>query len=151
MGYIIRELYLGNTPILHANGTKKRDFIYVDDLIDLALSVGNANTFDTVNVSTGTTATINEIYRIIADAMFSDIKPTYADISHFWANYPELYEKPYPISEQLMKNEVLKYTCLSYEHAKKTYAWEPKTSLVDGIRKTVDYSCKVLETARIKS
>ncbi len=39
MGYIIRELFYGRSPILHSNGEQERDFIFVDDLIDLAILV----------------------------------------------------------------------------------------------------------------
>lgn len=150
MGYIIRELFVGNSPVLHSNGTQKRDFIYVEDLIDLAVKVKSASHFDIVNVSTGCTATINEIYQKIAKIMHSDKKPVYEEIEHFWSNYPELYRKPYPISTALMKHEVIKYTCLSNKHAYQEYGWKPKTSLDEGIRKTVEFSCKVLEKTKTK-
>ncbi len=145
MGYIVRELFRGNSPMLHSTGEQKRDFVYVDDLIDLAVAVQKANQFDVVNVSTGMTVTINEIYRIIMDYMVLDIKPVYKDTSHFWHNYPELYSEPYPISQKLLENEVLKYTCLSNEHAFNTYGWKPKTSLAEGIKKTVEFSVEVLK------
>ena len=148
MGYIIRELYYGRTPVLHSTGDQQRDFIYVDDLIDLALKVSSAEHFDTVNVSTGKTVTINEIYKIIEKCMGIKREPEYAEVGHFWANYPELYETPYPISVEMMEHEVLKYTCLSNEHAKKEYGWQPKTSLEEGIKNTVDFSVKVLEKAK---
>ena len=148
MGYIIRELFFGRTPILHSTGNQERDFVYVDDLIDLAIRVQSAEHFDVVNVSTGRTVTINEIYKIIAEDMNSKALPSYAEVGHFWSNYPELYEGPYPISEKILEHEVLKYTCLSNKHAYEAYGWQPKTSLEDGIRNTVDFSCKVLEKAR---
>ena len=148
MGYIIRELYLGNQPVLHSTGNQERDFVFVEDLIDLAIRVQRAETFDIVNVSTGNTVTINTIYKKIASMMNSDLKPRYEETAHFWSNYPELYEGPYPISTKIMEHEVLKYTCLSNEHAYNEYGWKPMTSLNDGIRKTIDFSCKVLEKAR---
>lgn len=150
MGYIIRELYFGNKPVLHSTGNQQRDFIYVDDLIDLAVKVRKATQFDVVNVSTGSTVTINEIYQIITKYMGVDVEPDYAEVGHFWADYPGLYDGPYPISTQIMEHEVLKYTCLSNDHAFNTYGWKPKTSLSDGIRNTVEFSCKVLEKANKK-
>jgi UDP-glucose 4-epimerase len=80
--------------------------------------------------------------------MGEDVQPEYAETGHFWANYPELYDKPYPISTEIMEHEVLKYTCLSNEHAYKEYGWKPKTLLAEGIRNTVEFSCKVLEKAK---
>lgn len=151
IGYIVRELFKGNPPILHSTGNQERDFIYVDDLIDLAILVSSAEQFDIVNVSTEVTVSINKIAEIIAEIMScEDIKPKYAETAHFWANYPELYRGEYPISEKLLEHEVLKYTCLSNKHAEEMYGWMPKTSLYEGIKKTIEFSCKILEKAGIK-
>lgn len=148
MGYIIREFFYGRPPILHDTGQQERDFVYVDDLIDLAVLVSESEESDTVNVSTGITVSINEIADLIGREMKTDIKPEYTDAGHFWSKYPELYEKPYPISEKLMEKEVVKYTCLSNKHAKDKYGWSPKTSLEEGIKNTVAFSCGVLERQR---
>ena len=48
------------------------------------------------------------------------------------------------INNELMEHEVLKYTCLSNEHAFENYAWKPKVDIDEGIQKTVDFSVKVL-------
>ena len=39
VGYMIRELYYDRTPEFHSDGNQRRDYIYVDDLIALALRV----------------------------------------------------------------------------------------------------------------
>lgn len=146
MAYIIRELYKGNSPKLHSDGSQERDFVYIDDLLDLALLVRKNKKFDIVNVSTGQVASINEITSLIAKEMKKEnIKPTYMKVSHFWANYPELYSNPYPISTKVLEHEVLKYTCLSNRHAYDNYGWKPKTSLKEGIKKTVVYTCNILD------
>lgn len=145
MGYIIREFNRGKSPVLHSTGEQERDFIFVDDLIELAIKVQKATEFDIVNVSTGTTISINKIANIIAEEMgCTNIPIEYAETSHFWHNYPELYSEPYPINNELMEHEVLKYTCLSTEHAKAAYDWEPKTDIREGIKRTIDFSLKVL-------
>ncbi len=147
MGYLIREYYQGKSPVLHSTGEQERDFIFVEDLIDLAIAVRKAERFDIVNVSTESTVSINQVAREIARQMgCEDIPLEYAEVSHFWARYPELYEKPYPIAEEMLAHEVLKYTCLSTAHAK-TYGWSPKTSLEEGIRQTVEFSVETLKKA----
>ncbi|MBR5376070.1 MAG: NAD-dependent epimerase/dehydratase family protein [Lachnospiraceae bacterium] len=150
MGYIIREYLLGNKPVLHSTGEQERDFIFVEDLIDLAVLVSASEKYDTVNVSTETTVSINAIAKMIAEEMgCSDRGLDYADTSHYWYRYPALYEKPYPINGKLLENEVLKYTCLSNAHAKEAYGWTPKTSLEEGIRKTVEFCVRELKKAGI--
>ncbi len=146
MGYIIRELYEGRRPTLHSTGEQRRDFVYVDDLIDLAILVRKNKDFDIVNVSTETTYSINEIASIIAKEMnLEALVPEYRETAHFWANYPELYDEPYPIESSLLEHEVLKYTCLSKKHAYDNYGWTPKTNIEDGIKKTVDFTLKKLK------
>jgi UDP-glucose 4-epimerase len=146
MAYIIRELYYNRSPKMHSDGKQERDYIYVDDLIDLAIRVKDKKGFDIVNVSTETTISINEIISIIKRIMNKEnIKTEYYDVSHFWSNYPELYEKPYPINEKILEHEVLKYTCLSNKHAKDNYNWSPKISIEEGLKRTIDYTCKKLE------
>lgn len=148
MGYIIREFFQGNRPVLHSTGEQKRDFVYVEDLVDLAIRVSEATSYDTVNVSTGTTVSINEIAGIIAEEMgCADTPIDYAETAHFWANYPQLYSEPYPISSELLEHEVLKYTCLSNEHARARYGWKPETSLREGIKNTIAFSVDVLRKA----
>ena len=89
------------------------------------------------------------MYLMIADKMnTSDIPIKYEDTRNYWNRYPELYQEPYPINTELLDHEVLKYTCLSNEHAKNVYGWSPKTSLEEGINNTVDFSVKVLKKAK---
>ncbi len=146
MGYIIREFFYKRNPVLHSNGEQKRDFVYVDDLIDLCLLARKAETFDIVNVSTEETVSINAIaYKIAKLMKCEDIKIKYAETSHYWSKYPELYNTPYPIANNVLEHEVLKYTCLSNKHAKELYSWNPRTSLEDGLKKTVDFVCGLLQ------
>ena len=51
IAYMIRELYYGRTPVFHSDGNQRRDYIYVDDLVSLALLVRGHSGFDCVNVS----------------------------------------------------------------------------------------------------
>lgn len=149
-GYMIRELFYDRAPVLHSNGEQRRDFVYVDDLIDLAIKVRAGKGFDCFNVSTNTTHSINELYAIIAKLMGkSDITPEYTDSSHYWYRYPELYKGAYPISAQILDNEVTKYTLCDNNHAKEVYGWTPKVSFEDGLRKTVDFAVDALRKANV--
>ena len=149
MGYLIRELFMNRSPVLHSTGEQERDFIFIDDLIDLAILVQKNEGYDTVNVSTGMTISINKITEIIKDKMNrKQIETKYVDASHYWDKYPKLYSNPYPINNELMEREVLKYTCLSNNHAFEKYGWKPKVSIEEGIQKTVDFSINVLKKAK---
>lgn len=144
--YLIRELYYKRAPKLHSTGEQQRDFIYVEDLIDLAIAVQEGNGFDIVNVSSNETHSINEMFGIISDIMqIEDIAPEYYEESHYWAHYPNLYTGKFSISEKALANEVNKYTLLSNVHAKEKYHWSPKVSFYDGLKKTVEFTCEKLD------
>lgn len=145
-GYLIRELFYDRQPVLHSSGEQRRDFVYVDDLIDLAIRVREKTGFDCVNVSTNTTHSINELYQVIAKLMGKEcIKPVYTDSAHYWHRYPSLYEGAYPISSQILDNEVTKYTLCDNTHAARKYGWTPQVSFEDGLRKTVEFAVKILK------
>lgn len=145
MGYIIREFFQGNQPILHADGEQRRDFVYIDDLVDLCLAVREARSYDIINVSTESPVSIKTIARLIAKEMgCENITPIYVDTAHYWSKYSDLYKEPYPISKKLLEHEVLKYTCLSNKYAMEKYGWKPKTELQNGIAQTVRFAIEVL-------
>lgn len=145
-GYMIRELFYNRPPVLHSTGTQERDFIYVSDLVELAIAVQKGNGFDVVNVSSNETHSINELYEIIAHLMGkTHIHPEYVASSNYWKKYPELYEGAYTISEQILDNEVNKYTCCDNAHAGETYGWKPQVSFEEGLKNTLDFAVSVLE------
>ena len=143
-GYMIRELFFDRSPVLHSTGEQLRDFIYVDDLVDLAVHCMEGEGYDTFNVSSNETHSINEMYEIIRKHMGKDIPAVYTETSHYWERYPGLYEGAYPIKAGILEHEVLKYTLLDNSHGYERYGWKPQVSFEEGLKRTVDYSVKVL-------
>lgn len=144
-GYLIRELLHDRAPVLHSNGEQRRDFVYVEDLIDLAIRTSTNKGFDIVNVSTNTTHSINELYDTIAHIMGKDnIRPEYVHASNYWKKYPALYEGAYPINEKFLEAEVNKYTLCDNTHALEKYDWKPLVSFEEGLKRTVDFAVKAI-------
>jgi UDP-glucose 4-epimerase len=143
-GYLVRELYHNRVPVLHGDGEQRRDFIYVDDLVDLAIRVQKHRGFDCVNVSSNTTHSINEMYDRIAAEMKKQIQPDYQKPDHYWVRYPKLYEGAYPISAEVLAHEVQKYTLCDNIHAKEAYGWEPKIGFEEGLKRTVAFAVKAI-------
>lgn len=143
--YMIRELYHDRAPVLHSNGEQQRDFVYVGDLIDLAIRVQQGDGYDCVNVSTGRAYSINALYQTIAKIMGkTDVQPKYVESSKYWEKYPGLYEGAYPISEAILDNEVNKYTLCDNTHARERYGWTPQVNFEDGLKRTVVFTVDVL-------
>ena len=104
VGYMIRELYYDRTPEFHSDGNQRRDYIYVDDLIALALRVVEhpQKGFDAVNVSSNQSYSVRELYAIANRLMGKNIEAKYCPSSHYWAKYPELYGGAYGIKPEIL-------------------------------------------------
>lgn len=144
VGYMIRELYYGRVPVFHSTGEQRRDYIYVDDLIDLAIKVQDSEGFDCVNCSSNHNYSVNELYGIAQEIMGTNIQPQYADTSHYWQKYPQLYEGAYPIKKEILDHEVNKYSLCDNTYAKEKYGWIPQVGIKEGLAKVIKYECELL-------
>jgi len=145
VGYAIRELYYNRVPVFHSDGQQKRDYVYVDDLLELAIAVQNSEGFDITNVSANQNYSVKELFDIMARIMGKNIEPRYADESHYWEKYPELYNGKYPIKNEVLIKEVNKYSLCDNSYAREKYGWIPKTNIEEGLSKTVHFAIKELE------
>jgi Nucleoside-diphosphate-sugar epimerases len=144
VAYMIRELYYDRTPVFHSDGTQRRDYIYVDDLVQLALSVQHSKGFDCVNVASNRNYSVNEIYKIASGIMGKDITAAYAEDSHYWEKYPELYAGAYTIKDEILTHEINKYSLCDNSYAKEKYGWEPQIDMEEGLRRVIKNECKLL-------
>jgi UDP-glucose 4-epimerase len=144
VGYMIRELFYGRTPIFHSDGNQRRDYIYVEDLINLAIKVQQHEGFDCVNVSSNKNYSVNEMYAIAQDIMGKHISPDYANDAHYWEKYPKLYEGAYPIKNDILAHEINKYSLCDNTLAKNRYGWTPQVSIEDGLKQVIAYEISLL-------
>ena len=143
VAYMVRELYYGRTPVFHSTGEQRRDYVYVDDLIELAIAVQNSQGFDAVNVSTNQNYSVNEMYQLAQDIMGKNIKADYASDAHYWEKYPGLFEGKYPIKESILNHEINKYSLCDNSYAKEKYGWVPKISMKEGLSRLTDAEWKI--------
>jgi len=144
VGYMIRELYYDRTPVFHSDGKQRRDYIYVDDLIDLAIRVQHGEGFDSVNCSSNQNYSVNEMYEIAQKIMGKSIKAEYASNAHYWEKYPKLYSGAYAIKDEILAHEINKYSLCDNTHAKEKYGWEPKVNIEEGLKNVVEYESGLL-------
>lgn len=150
VAYMIRELYYGRVPVFHSDGNQRRDYIFVDDLIDLALAVRESKGFDCVNVSSNQNYSVNEMYDIAQKIMGKKISPKYADDTHYWEKYPDLYGGAYPIKEEILNHEINKYSLCDNSYAKEAYGWYPKTSMEEGLKVVIENECALLTSLKLR-
>ena len=144
VGYMIRELYYDRVPDFHSDGNQRRDYIYIDDLIELALKVVPHRGFDAVNVSSNQNYSVRELYAIACELMGKSIAANYHPASHYWEKYPALYQGAYPIRGEVLEHEVNKYSLCDNSHAEQVYGWKPKVGIRDGLSRVIAEECKML-------
>ena len=124
VGSFASRLFDNETPIIYGNGSKRRDFLHIDDLTDFhmaALSVrGNRDGTETYNAGYGKNYSILQVYHKVCDAC----KVVKSDI-------PSLveYRDDQPNEAQV--------TLANIDKAKEELGWEPKLSFEEGVAKTV--------------
>ena len=111
-GEIIRE---GGTPTIFGDGSKSRDYVYVDDVAAANLAALRKGENVIVNIGRGITTTDQEIFDVIARETGFKKKPIYA---------------PY------RKGEIYRIS-LDASRARKLLNWKPKTGIEEGVRNTL--------------
>ena len=114
----IIKLLQKKSPTIYGDGSKKRDFVYVDDVNNFHLMcINNDKTNNKVfNIGSGKNYSIKDVYEEISLILDSDISPL------FEANFDfEAQENLANINEA------------------KKIGWNPKTNLSEGLKKSIDY------------
>ena len=114
----IIKLLKGEQPAIFGTGEKRRDFIYVDDINDFHIQcIEDERTIGKVfNLGSGINYSINEIYKIISGLLDSKVIPLY------------LNDQP---------GEA--FANLADISSAKSLGWEPKISLQEGLKKSIDF------------
>lgn len=146
-GAFIKNLWQDKQPTIYSDGLQSRDFIYIEDLLELVmLPMKKAKTdFEIMNVGTGISYTILEQFLLIIGLMNKKIEPKFESHETFWNKMPEIYNGVHKIDPYILKSEVEKYTLMDISYANKTYGWEPKYSFNEGLLETIAGMIKILK------
>lgn len=120
MADYIRKLSQGQQAEIWGDGTKTRDYVYIDDVVKaniLALDVPDEHSDPVFNVGTGKETTLNDVYKKIAALLNREAKPIY------------LPDRP---------GEQMRY-CLDYSKIKEELGWEPTILLDKGLIRLLRY------------
>lgn len=132
--YIVDKLLKNQIPILHSDGEQKRDYLYIEDLLDLIIKIIEKDNIkgEIFNACSGILVSVNQIYKIIKEILKSDIKPKYNEPENFWIKYPDI-----KLKKEKIKEEVLKYTEGCNNKAKEILDWRPKITIEEGLDKMI--------------
>ena len=113
----IHSMTNNEQPVIYGDGNQSRDFVYVKDIVKANLAACESNYNGVLNVASGMSLTINDLFKIIKKVLNSDIHPKYlderpGDIKHSLANIESLKNIDYEIDSSLFE-----------ENLKKTVQW----------------------------
>lgn len=111
----IDALNKNETPWITGDGTQSRDFIYVDDVVELMILMSKSKVFgESFNAGSGESTSINNLYRTISKIMSKDIKPNYI---------APVFEPPITLGDITKAQTIL--------------GWKPKISLDEGLKRII--------------
>lgn len=112
------QMLSGIQPVIYGDGTKVRDYVFIEDVVRanmLALDHGAGEIF---NIGTGEPTSDYEVFRQVRDHLGkAGVEPRYTS------------KRPGEIDNIV----------LDISKAKRLLGWDPKTSLTEGARRTVEY------------
>ncbi len=114
----LRQAWENGTIVIHGNGEQTRDYVYVDDVVTAMVAAATAadvNTL-TINVGSGTEVNIRELARLAVEVT---------------GGHPEVVYNP--------RNEGgLSRLRADLTLAREKLGYEPKTSLIEGLKTTLE-------------
>lgn len=118
MSAFILKLLRGERPVIYGTGEKRRDFVYVDDVNDFHVRCIEDDRTDgnVYNLGSGENVSVRELYETISALLGTYVEPEFrADLAG-----------------EAMQN-------LADIAAAKALGWEPRTSLREGLSRSIDY------------
>lgn len=105
----------GQPVEIHGDGNQARDFVYVQDVVDAVISSLNARESATVNVGTGHSTTIAELFQMLASLTDYRLKPSFTE----------------------PRTGDVRRSLLSPDRATTLLGWSARTTLSEGLIATV--------------
>ncbi|MBI5056336.1 MAG: SDR family oxidoreductase [Nitrospirae bacterium] len=118
----IKKALNSEPAIINGDGEQTRDFVYVGDVAQAnILAITNSTSENIFNIGTGVETSVKQMFNCLKEIINPCIK--------------EQYGPPKP-GEQ-------RRSVIEYARAKKILHWEPKVSLVEGLKETCKYFKKI--------
>jgi UDP-glucose 4-epimerase len=122
-GWFIRRVVLGEEILLYGDGEQKRDFNYVDDVVDAFLSAGASEESqgDVFNLGATPPTSLREFLEILYEV--AGEKPNYRLV---------------PFPEERRRIDIGDFYT-DYRKIQRKLGWEPRVTLREGARRTIAF------------
>jgi UDP-glucose 4-epimerase len=113
----IQKLLNNEQAVINGNGRQTRDFVFVEDVVEANLAMMGQETEGVYNVGTGVETSVNDLFRILVQHTGSSCKEIHGPVK---------------------KGEQIR-SVIDASKLRQAMSWEPKISLNDGLKRTVEY------------
>lgn len=121
-----KKMLEGKQPQINGDGKQTRDYVFIDDVVKANVLALNYKKSEIFNIGTGIETDVNTLFRKLRRLTGSNC---------------EEYHAPPKKGEQLR-------SVLSYSRIKNELGWEPKIMIEEGLKLTVEYFKKELDTTK---
>jgi UDP-glucose 4-epimerase len=81
-----KSLIKGESPVIYGNGEQSRDFVYGDDIANIAIGLAEVGFNGVINVGSGESTSFNRLVRILNEMLGIDIHPKYIESPIPWVD-----------------------------------------------------------------
>jgi UDP-glucose 4-epimerase len=112
------QMLAGEQIVIYGDGSKTRDYVYISDVVAANIAALTSGTGDIFNIAAGVPTRDEEIFLLVRDLLNKkDVQPRYVD------------RRPGEIE----------HITLNVSRARRILQWEPKVSLAEGAKMTMQY------------
>ncbi len=153
IGYLLTSLIRGQEAVLFSTGEQRRDYIYIDDLLELVQQSArrmknspSGGRFVAVNAGSGIPVSVNDIIYALENISGRQLKVQRRPASQYWDKYSELFERQITIDRGVIEREVNKHTQAAIAKASEEFEWSAKIELREGLLACYQHAERIILT-----
>jgi nucleoside-diphosphate-sugar epimerase len=150
IGYLLSCLINDQEASLYSSGKQRRDYIFIDDLVDLVLLAANrmvnmsdGGDFTVFNAGSGHDVSVNDIVATLEKISGRKLRITRNPARDYWDKYAELKNRKIRIDPQVIEDEVNKFTQASTTKTRQLFGWQARVSLDEGLESCYKFALKL--------
>lgn len=147
IGYVIKCLLNNSSATLYASREARRDYIFVDDLMDFLLLVmkrPSEQQYRVINIGSGKSYSVYELVDCLEKISGKKLAFSIGETGAFWGKYKELFAREIALSEEIVRREIDKNAFSDISLSENVFGWKPRTDLTSGLTKCYEYAEKLL-------
>jgi UDP-glucose 4-epimerase len=151
IGYLLTNLIRDQQAVLFSSGEQCRDYIYIDDLLELVqlstvkmMNEPTGGKFVAVNAGSGVPVSVNAIIEILETLSDRKLNIERRPAAQYWDKYNELFDRPIALDRTVIEREVNKHTQAAITKAREELGWVAKVGLQEGLNDCLQHAKRII-------